>query len=63
MKTEKMSPAKTETGEDRVKVYCGKNRGRMEVERLRKRLIRELREGEVRKGKGRERMKETENIV
>lgn len=33
------------TGEDRVKVYSGKNRGRMEVERLRERLIRELREG------------------
>lgn len=52
------------TGEGRVKVYSGKNRGRMEVERLRARLIRELREGgEVRKGKGRKRLEETENIV
>lgn len=28
------------TGQDRVKVYSGKNRGGMEVERLRERLIR-----------------------
>lgn len=34
-----------------MKVYSGKNRGGMEVERLRERLIRELREGGSQEGK------------
>lgn len=34
-----------------MKVYSGKNRGRMEVVRLRKRLIRELRDGGSQEGK------------
>lgn len=47
-----------------MKVYSGKNRGRMEVERLRERLIRELKEGgEVRRGKGRKRTHKTENTM
>lgn len=37
--------------EKTAKVYSGKNRGRMEVERLRERLIRELREGGSQEGK------------
>lgn len=43
--------SKEKTVEDRVKVYSGKNRDRMEVERLRERLIRELREGGSQEGK------------
>lgn len=39
------------TGEDRVKIYSGKNRGRMEVERLRERLIREPGKGGLKEGK------------
>lgn len=49
-----MKQAKTvsvETGEDRVKIYSCKNRGGMEVERLRKRLIKELRDGGSQEGK------------
>lgn len=34
-----------------MKVYSGKNRSRMEVERLKERLIRELREGGSQEGK------------
>ena len=49
---------------DRVKVNSGKNRGRMVVERLRERLIRELREGgsQERKKAEKERKKQA-NIV
>lgn len=49
--------------QDNSEVYWGKNRGVMEVDRLRERLIRELKErGKSGKEKG-ERMEETENIV
>lgn len=47
---------------DSVKVYSGKNRDGMVVERLGERLIRDLREG-GRHGKGRKRMGEMETIV
>lgn len=49
------------TGVDRVTVYSGKNRGGMDVERLRERLIKELTEsGKTGGEKGRKRIGETE---
>lgn len=41
-----------------MKVHSGRNRGGMEVERLRERLIRKLREGGSQEGKGRKIMDE-----